>query len=523
MNKPLKLLFISAFFNALCWMILIPIWQYPDEQAHFAQVQNVAELGKVPTVGNNTSYEIALSEKILGTDRNGFGNNKYTYHPEYNIPYSENSTGLFEKDFSNLPQESRTDLVKREATLNPPLYYLLGSFAYRITFDGSLFDRIFAVRFLSALIFLATIFLAFNIGKIIFRKDKFLPIILTLLISFMPMLVFSSTGILPDPLTNLLFTLVLFLSLKLIKSGFNKNTLILTCVTIFLGVLTRQQFLISLLIVLLAIVYNLVKKPQFIKITLITLVIFTIFIIISNTLAVGLPIITNFRIAELSSLGIQQFTISSFANYFVWTLKHTFAEVWPWYWGVYKWLSLTLPPVYYQIINRLVIVALFGVLLKIIADIKSKKFKQESIYFYTLIIVSAIYFLIMTLWDYFFHIKNGYSFGIQGRYFFSLIVAHLAILLTGLQYISRVILKKYSKYAIFTTAFVMIIFNDLTLYHVSGSYYDTSSLHNFIIQASQYKPTLLKGPTILLIVTVNLTLQSCLVYYLGKYVLKKVN
>ena len=81
-------------------MILIPIWQYPDEQAHFAQVQNVAELGKVPMVGNDTSYEIALSEKILGTERNGFGNNKYTYHPEYNIAYSNNSMGLFEKELS---------------------------------------------------------------------------------------------------------------------------------------------------------------------------------------------------------------------------------------------------------------------------------------------------------------------------------------------------------------------------------------------------------------------------------------
>ena len=84
MPKLLKLLLIAAFLNALSWIVLIPIWQYPDEQAHFAQVQDTAELGKTPK-GIDTSEEIAVYEKILGTARDGFGNNRYTYHPEFNI------------------------------------------------------------------------------------------------------------------------------------------------------------------------------------------------------------------------------------------------------------------------------------------------------------------------------------------------------------------------------------------------------------------------------------------------------
>ena len=98
----------------------------------------------------------------MATQRDGFGNNKYTYHPEYNIPYSESSDGLFEEVLVNLPKESRTNLVKNEATINPPLFYFLGSIAYRLVYNGTLLDRVFSVRLMTAIIFLGTIFLSFK-------------------------------------------------------------------------------------------------------------------------------------------------------------------------------------------------------------------------------------------------------------------------------------------------------------------------------------------------------------------------
>ena len=97
MIRVVRLLFVAVFLNALSWIILIPIWQYPDEQAHFAQVQDIAEIGQSPVNKFDTSHEIALSEEILGTDRDSAGNNKFTYHPEYKIDYSGNYYGPFEK------------------------------------------------------------------------------------------------------------------------------------------------------------------------------------------------------------------------------------------------------------------------------------------------------------------------------------------------------------------------------------------------------------------------------------------
>ena len=215
MSKILKLLLIAAFFNALTWIVLIPVWQYPDEQAHFAQVQDIAELRKVPINNVDTSYEIALSEKILGTQRDGFGNNKYTYHPEYKIDFSETKTGLFEESIINLPISSRTTLVKHESTFNPPIYYIMSSVVYKLFYTGNLFVRIFAIRVMSAAIFIGTIFLTYKIGKIIFYKYYGLSLVLSSLVAFKPMLVYSSSGILPDSLVNLLFTIMIYIVLSI--------------------------------------------------------------------------------------------------------------------------------------------------------------------------------------------------------------------------------------------------------------------------------------------------------------------
>src|SRR3990167_3812140 len=386
MNSILKLLFIAAFFNALSWIILIPVWQYPDEQAHFAQVQDFAELGQVPN-GNNTSYEIALSEKILGTERNSFGNNKFTYHPEYKLNYSSKYFGPQEDEIINLSKSTQAQLVKNEATANPPLYYFLGSIAYKLFVDGSLFTRVYAVRLLSAIFFLATVITSYQIAKLIFEKNEILRMVLPALVTFKPMFVFASTGVLPDTLTNFLFGSILFFSLKIIKDGFKFSTLALIVLTIVLGVSTRQQFLISVPIVLAAVLYQIFRHPSYFKWALVSTAVFSIFLYFANTTLISKPFFTNFRVPEVFDAAFLKFgplSVTSFIKHFTWTIRHTYAEVWPWYWGVYRWLSFTLPPIYYQVINRLVLIALVGLIIKIFFIIKYRKFDRKDVYMFFL-------------------------------------------------------------------------------------------------------------------------------------------
>ncbi len=519
MSRLIKLILISAFFNALAWIVLIPIWQYPDEQAHFAQVQDIAELGSVPAI-KNTSREIDLSEQILSTRRDDFGNNKFTYHPDYKINYSDTHNGLFEDALKNLPKTARSELVKNEATQNPPLYYFFASLAYKFFYNGDLFERVYAARFVSLIIFALIIFLSFKIGQVI-SEDKIFPVVLSALVAFMPMFVFSSTGALPDPLTNLLFSILIFLSLLIIKNGLKSKYLTLALLTIYLGSLTRQQFLISLPMLGMAIFYRILKNYHLKSKNQVRILLLMILLILISFFVFRWKHVSVFSAPEIGSLNLGLIFKSDFYKYVALFTKESIKQTMPWYWGVYRWLSLTLPPTYYRVINRFVAVALFGVLIRFFQMVRKKEIKKEDEILVFLILFSLTYVGLIMVWDYYFRLQYKYSFGIQGRYLFPLAIAHIAILLYGYRQIVRLIFKRYTNYGLFLIVGAMLAFNDLSLFHISGSYYDLSSVGTFIIQASQYKPLIVKGNTILLILIINVVLQVFLLAFTAQYAIKK--
>jgi len=520
--KLLKLLLIAAFFNALSWVVLIPVWQYPDEQAHFAQVQDVAELGHVP-FSLNTSREIEFSEKVLGTERDSLGNNKFTYHPEYKIEYSADSNVSFEDVIRNLPKTARSELVKHEATQNPPLYYFLGSIVYKIFYNSDLFTRVFAVRMMSLIIFLATIYLSYKIGIIIFKNNKFLSIVLASLVTFKPMLVFSSTGVLPDALTNLFFTAIIFLSLEILQEGLKKKYLIGFFAILIAGVMTRQHFLLVIPVILIPLTLRTIRAENGWKSLTIFLWSSIALVILATLYGTKIPLVSSFRIQEFTSIKFSQFSWPELSNHLSQVLSQFYKETFVWYWGVYKWLSLTLPLIYYRLIKFILIISLVGVFIKFYKGVKRKKLDFELLYLVHFILSSIFYLLIFVVWDYFFSKSSGYSFGLQGRYFFPLIVIHLAILLYGAREVINLLVKKYAKYATLTIVVLMIIFNDLSLFHVSSSYYDLLSTNAFIIQTSLYKPLLFKGNIILTILALNFILQLFLLINMFQYAIAVVD
>lgn len=516
MSSLFKLLLTAAFLNALSWIILIPIWQYPDEQAHFAQVQDIAEFGHTPKTGPDTSNEIALSEKILDTERDSLGNNKFTYHPEYKIPYSNTNVGPREKELANLPKETRQNLVKVESTKNPPLYYFLGSISYKLFYDGSLFTRVFAVRFVSLILFLGLIIVAYKIGKIVFDENPLYAIILASLVAVKPMLVFSSTGALPDPLTNLLFATIILISLQTLQFGITAAKVAAMVLVIYLLSLTRQQVFVAIPIVLIPIIYQLFLQRRKLKRLVYPILFFLAIILLLLFSLPSLKFLINFSGPEIGKLNLSLLFTKVFITNVIWTVRHTISEVLPWYWGVYKWLSLTVPHTSYQIINRLIIVAAVGLLVRVYQIAKKSKFEARDLSITFLIVASLIYFLIFLVWDFYFIQMHSFSFGIQGRYFFPLVTAHLAIFLYGLKIIFELIFKRYANLAALILVFLMIIFNDLSLAYVSTSYYDVSNISTFISQASQYKPSLFKNSPILVVILLAFLLQ---VWYLTQIII----
>lgn len=516
MKMLTRLLVFTGALNALAWITIIPVWQYPDEQAHFAQVQNIAQTGFVPQTGFDTSYEIALSEKILSTQRDGQGNNKFTYHPEYKLAFTNSTFGPNESLLTSLPRESRTQMVKNESTHNPPAYYFLSSFFYKIVNNSDLITRVYAIRLFSLFLFTLNVLTAYKIGKLLFEKNHLLTLTLTSFIAFNPMLIFSSTGILPDPLTNLLFSIVIYFSLKIIKEGLTTLSLLGVFASIVLGLLTRQQFLIAVFIAIIPITLRLITQPRLLVKVLIFSLISSVPIYISSFVFAPLSFLRAFSAPEIGWPKINLIFTQEFYLYFLEFLKKSFSQTLPWYWGVYKWLSLTLPPLTYQIINRIILVSIFGLVIYYLKCFSTKKITSQVVLTTFLIFISVIYFVMFGIWDFFFSRQYGYSFGFQGRYFFPLITAHMAILIIGLWEIIKFAFKKYSKFALSALVILVILFHDFSLMYIASWYYNTQSLGNFINHASQYKPILFKGNIIFFLITLALISQVAFIYNLAK-------
>jgi len=455
----MKLLLWLVLIKSLAWALFIPLWHFPDEQAHFGHVAYLAEGGTLPMGRtNDLNQEIAISEQRLGTYRNKYGNNSFTYQPDYRLEYTDSLEGLYEAEIKSLPLSTRKEFKDPESAYYPHFFYRVSGLIYKLFYNQDIFIRVFALRLFWLFGHVFMVWLAWLIGKEVFPKDPKAAVTVAVLTSFQPMLSFVAAGVTGDNLHNLLFTAVIYFCLKLRRKLAWKNLLGLTLVMI-LGFINKPQFLIALGIVVPILLWR--------------------FRLVLGLIIAGLILLyTQGKLPYFeikTDLARPDYTLW---QHLVYTAQHTFREVLPWYWGVFRWLSLTLPRWVNQVMMRLLLVAGIGLVIKLFR----RKFGPG---FWLIIWSAAVYFLALFFWDYQ-QVRNaGFPFGIQGRYYFPVIVPHMVLLVMGLRQITN--------YLLLITDYWFIALNWIAFYWVTASYYDTSGFKTFIIQASQYKPDFAKG------------------------------
>ncbi|MBI2309930.1 DUF2142 domain-containing protein [Candidatus Collierbacteria bacterium] len=493
-RQLLLILLIASLLNGISWVALIPMWQTPDEQAHFAQAQDIAAIGYRPNPGASTSQDIVLSEKYLGTFRDERGNNRFTYHPEYNIEYSNSAYGLYEKELMAMPVESRNIFAINEATGYPPLYYLYISTMNKQFWSLDLISRVFLSRVATALLSVGLGAVVFYIGKIVF-KQIFYAYVLTVLVVFQPMRMFVGSGVTSDALMNLIYpvTILLLLKADLLPSWKNLTVLILALAALLLTKIQGVFLILISSILWLKVITGRKYKigPKLISAVVLLVIAAAISIGIINRTTFGnvIPNLlrANMFIPEIDdSVGLnsQPFLI----DYIKTSVIDFYRQVLPWYCGVYRWLSLTLPFWVYRVIKAIMLVSLFGWII----GFKKIKTVVNSRPLIWLIFSSAVYTLGIYAWNLLFWKSKGFSFGIQGRYFFPNLAEHMAILIVGLLILSP---ARFRKPAGLTVAALMIFFNWFSLWFISQSYYGSIiNYQAFFLRASQYKPWFFKTP-----------------------------
>jgi hypothetical protein len=179
----------------LAWSLIVPPFQVPDENAHYAYVQQVAERGTLP---RRVSPEGALSpreDQILSS--------LLTFEIAGHADNPAPSTDLQQQVIDGVAKQNLSAVGSGDAlsaTNNPPLYYALQAIPYKLTPGGKVLDKLAAMRCLSALMGALTVLLVFMFLRELLPGSRWAWPAGALLVAFQPLFGFMSGGVNNDDL-----------------------------------------------------------------------------------------------------------------------------------------------------------------------------------------------------------------------------------------------------------------------------------------------------------------------------------
>lgn len=465
----------------LTWGLIVPAFEFPDEQAHLGTVSYLLDNEKLPGYHvPDMTLEMYETQKLLGILRDSYGNNQYTYHPEHHVEYTNSLIGKYELEIPKLnTQSNRSTYIVEEAARYPKLYYAYSGIFMRLANSKDLLTRLFVVRINSLFIAAAMVFTIWKTGMLIFGKEKH-ALTLVIMTMLQPMMSFVTAGINSDNLQNLMFMVTIYLSLKILLRGFKLKDILAVVIAITLAIYTKPQGFITILIVLTALTMRVIKERRWKLFGWAALV------------ALGVFILGQEQINKYGAfLSITNADGASLVEHLRFSANKLFAQNSVWYWGVFKWLGVVLPPIYWQVANRVVLLSLAGILIHFYRALRKKKLIVNPLVTLFLILSALIYAVVIYWFDWQYTKGWGFSLGIQARYFFPTILSHMAIMQIGILSIGW-----SKKFANWLRCGLICLFLWLQLggiWRILSVYYDTSSLSSLITQLSQYKPALAKG------------------------------
>jgi len=475
------------------WALALPPFEFPDEQAHFGTVSFLIKEGRVPAGEDmDMTPEMARTQKLLGIYRDPAGNNRYTYHPDYHLPYSGSLVGPDEPTILLLNQpDLRDSYIATEAARYPRLSYDYYSIFTRPVWESDILTRLFVTRLGNLFLTATTTFFLYQLGKLLFVEHS-LAFLLPALVFLQPMYSFVSAGVNSDNLHNTLFVAFLYFTIRLIIRGLSITPLLFAGLTILVDLSVKPQGVVMLPLFFLALIITLLKTRSFRQLGYVLLTSAAI-------LYLAYPHLSPY----LGVIGSGNAKGRDFFTYLQYSANKLVSQNSVWYWGVFKWLGVVLPPIYWRVANRVVLVSGLGLVVYFVKALRKHSlpvpllsiiYLLSSIIAYTV----AIYYFD---WHY---VKNvGFSLGIQARYFFPTIAAQMVLLITGLLSFSD---KKSWHHFVLVSLLTLFIWLQLGgILTIIKSYYSLGSLSTLVNEISQYKPALAKGNIWLAFLTLYLT------------------
>ena len=227
---------LIACLNAACWSVITPPFQAPDEPAHFAYVQHLAETRTLPVQGKPgfaEEEEVALRALQLHEVR---------WHPEVHPVATQAQQRRLQHDLAS-PFLRRSGAGGADgAAAYPPLYYTLEAIPYWVGSGGTLLDRLELMRLLSALMAAVTALFAYLFVREALPGVAWAWAVGGLGVALTPLLGFMSGVVSPDAMLYAVSAAIFYLLARAFRRGLTPRLATAIGVVTAIGLLTKDNF-----------------------------------------------------------------------------------------------------------------------------------------------------------------------------------------------------------------------------------------------------------------------------------------
>lgn len=199
-QKIIISLLVISILNGLLYAIIVPPWQAPDEPFYFKYTRIVVEEGRLPT-----------------------------------------------------PRET-------SAAGHPPLYPLISILPYFLGAPLGRKAQLLLIRLMGVIFSAAVALIGFKTVEVIFPDNDFIQLLVPLFIIFNPQYSFIGASINSDTLLVLLFSLLLYQMVLVVKFSLSWRRVIFLGINIVLGLLTKERFQIALIPLFLLLLIEVYRK-----------------------------------------------------------------------------------------------------------------------------------------------------------------------------------------------------------------------------------------------------------------------
>jgi 4-amino-4-deoxy-L-arabinose transferase-like glycosyltransferase len=192
----------------------VPIWNAPDEPAHFNYVKSIAVDHALPILQPG-DYDQALLEQLT--------------HDKF-------------------PPDQSVATLRYESH-QPPLYYVLAAPALALTQSRSIRTQVIALRLVTIAIGALFILACFRLARLVFPGSSALPLAAAAFVAFIPMHLFMSAAVDNDALAELMLGLTLIVAIEALQAKGDSRDDVRAGVIAGLAILTKLVAAVSIVLV----------------------------------------------------------------------------------------------------------------------------------------------------------------------------------------------------------------------------------------------------------------------------------